>query len=67
MWLVGGCRRVDVRLGCGVGGRGAVMAWWGESRMGSWGADRVLELLMGSLGGNRGVLVEPSRIGRSLV
>ncbi len=50
-----------------MGGRGAVMAWWGESRVGSRGAGRrVLELLMGSLGGHRGVLVEPSRIGRSL-
>ena len=67
MWLVGRCRRVDVREGYGVGGWGAVMAWWGESRVGSWGAGRVLELLMGSLGGNRGVLVEPSRIGRRLV
>ncbi len=50
-----------------MGGQGAVMAWWGESRMGSWSAGRVLELLMGSLGGHREVLVEPSRIGRSLV
>ena len=67
MWLVGGFRRVDVRVGFGVGGWGAVMAWWGESRVGSWGAGRVLELLMGLLGGHRGVLVEPSRIGKSLV
>jgi len=23
-----------------VGGRGAMMAWWGESRVGSWGSGR---------------------------
>ncbi len=50
-----------------MGGTGSVMAWWGESRVGSRGAGRVLDLLMGSLGGHRGVLVEPSRISRSLV
>ena len=50
-----------------MGGRGAVMAWWGESRVGSWGAGRVLELLMGLLGGHCGVLVEPSWIGRRLI
>ena len=67
MWLVGRCRRVDVHIGCGVGRRGAVVAWWGESRVGSWSAGRVLELLMGLLSGHLEVLVEPSRIGRSLV
>ena len=50
-----------------MGGQGAVMAWWGESRVGSWGAGGVLELLIGSLGGHRGVLVEPSWISRRLV
>ncbi len=32
-----------------------------------WGVGRVLELVVGSLGGRSGVLVEPSWIGRSLV
>jgi hypothetical protein len=34
--------------------------------VGSWGAGRVLELLMGSLDGHRAMFVEPSWISRSL-
>ena len=66
-------------MGSGLGGRSVVVAWWGEARVVGWGVGRVLELVMGLgvgevlelvmglLGGHRGVLVEPSWIGRSLV
>ena len=44
-----------------------VVGWWGEERVGSLDFGRVLELVMGSLGGRCVGLDEPSWIGSSLV
>jgi hypothetical protein len=53
-------------VGSGVGGRYAVVLWWGEAWVVGWGVGRMLELVVGLLGGRRGVLVVSWSVGRVL-
>jgi len=57
---------VDVRVGSGVCGWSAVVLWWGEAWVVGWGVGRMLELVVGSLGGRFGVLVVGWSVGRVL-
>ncbi len=57
---------MDVQVGSGVGGRSAVVLWWGEVWVVGWGVGRILEFVVGSLGGRRGVLVVSWSVGRVL-